>query len=292
MSDDLLERMTKALREEGGKEPAPERSALVRQRVLSQTKRRAQLRPQGMWQWAAVVCLGFFVSTAMAHVIRVQLPRVIAALREEPAPKPAPKRARPAKPAQPKAAVPEAPAPEPEVAPEPALVEAPAPTVANAPPSPLPQQPPAPAPARKQRPAKTTPRPAPKAAPKPAAANTETALAAVLPDDEPPPTPTAPPPEAAPVKPQAAESAELALFRRAQSLHLSHDPKAIEAWDAYLRVAGTSPLAPEARYNRALGLVRAKRFADARSALKPFAEGKYGAYRRDEAKALLERLDN
>ena len=75
MSDDLLERMTKALREEGGAEPSPERSVMVRARVMAQTKRRAQLRPQGMWQWAAVICLGFFVSTAMAQVIRVQLPR-------------------------------------------------------------------------------------------------------------------------------------------------------------------------------------------------------------------------
>jgi len=98
MSDDLLDRMTKALREEAGKEPSPERSSLVRARVLSQTKRRAQLRPQGMWQWAAVVCLGFFVSTAMAHVIRVQLPRVIEAFRDEPA-APAPPKAAAKRPA-------------------------------------------------------------------------------------------------------------------------------------------------------------------------------------------------
>jgi len=292
MSDDLLERMTKALREEGGKEPSSEQAARVRARLLSHTKRRAQLRPQSMWQWAAVVCLGFFVSTAMAHVIKVQLPRVIEALRDEPAtpPKAAPKRPRAVKPEQPRAAVPAAPAPspEPELAQEPAAPEA-APTVANATPSDPPQQP-APAPARRARPAKTAPRPTPKPAPKPTPASTETALAAVIPDDEPPPAPLAPPPQAAAAKPQSAESAELALFRRAQALHLAHDSKAIEAWDAYLRVAGTSPLAPEARYNRALGLVRAKRFADAKNALKPFADGKYGAYRREEARALLERL--
>jgi TolA-binding protein len=112
----------------------------------------------------------------------------------------------------------------------------------------------------------------------------------VLPDDEPPPTPSAPPPTATAIKPQPAESAELALFRRAQSLHLAKDKKAIAAWDAYLRVAGTSPLAPEARYNRALGLVRASRFTEAKSALAPFAQGKYGEYRRDEAQALIARL--
>ena len=302
MSDDLLERMTKALREEGGKEPSPERSSLVRARVLSQTKRRAQLRPQGMWQWAAVVCLGFFVSTAMAHVIKVQLPRVIEALREEPSPPPkaAPKRAKAAKPS---AVVPDAPtvmpAPEPAAAPElipatplPAKPDLEAQELAvpsaPAPGSNVPTQPPAPT--RKQRPTKAVPRQQPKPAPKPAPANTETALAAVLPDDEPAAVPTAPPPSAAPAKPKAAESAELALFRRAQALHLAHDAKAIEAWDAYLRVAGTSPLAPEARYNRALGLVRAKRLSEAREALQPFAEGRYGRYRMEEAGALLERM--
>jgi TolA-binding protein len=125
----------------------------------------------------------------------------------------------------------------------------------------------------------------------------------VLPDDEPPPTPApaetalataspedVTPPAAAPAKAHTAESAELTLFRRAQALHLSKDPKAIEAWDAYLRVAGTSALAPEARYNRALGLVRAQRFTEAKAALAPFAEGKYGSYRREEAQALLARL--
>lgn len=307
MSDDLLERMTKALREEGGSEPSPERAALVRARVLSQTKRRAQLRPQGLWQWAAVVCLGFFVSTAMAHVIKVQLPRVIEALREPPAapPKAAPKRKSPARP------VPAAPAPEPapEVAPVPAepapelvVPSAPSPDAAadpverelesegareptaNAAPSaPRPQ----PAPARSKRPAKTAPRPAPKP---PTPAPAETALAAVLPEEEPPAVPTVAPSASPPAKARAAESAELALFRRAQALHLSHDPKAIAAWDAYLRVAGTSALAPEARYNRGLGLVRAGRFAEAKKALAPFAEGKYGAYRREEARALLARL--
>lgn len=292
MSDDLLERMAKALREEGGKEPSPERSALVRARVMSQAKRRAQLRPQGLWQWAAVVCLGFFVSSAMAHVIKVQLPRVIEALRAEPAPVPQPPKAAKKRPLQPRAAVPEAPAPN--VASEPVAPLAPAvpaersvdavSPVANAAPSA-----PRPRPAPTKRPAKTAPLPAP--APKPPApAPAETALAVRLPDDEPAPVPSDPPPSAAPVERRAAESAELTLFRRAQSLHLSHDPRAIEAWDSYLRVAGTSALAPEARYNRALGLVRARRFAEAKAALAPFAQGKYGDYRREEARALLARL--
>jgi hypothetical protein len=92
--------------------------------------------------------------------------------------------------------------------------------------------------------------------------------------------------EAAP----AAESAELALFRRAQALHVARDPHALAAWDAYLRVAGHGVLAPEARYNRALCLIRAGRTAEARAALLPFANGELGAYRRDEARALLAEL--
>lgn len=284
MSDELLDRMTKALREEGGKEPSPERSALVRARVLAQTKRRAQLRPQGIWQWAAVVCLGFFVSTAMAHVIKVQLPKVIEALRDEPKPKAASKRPRPVQPKAAPVAAPEpATEPQPEPTPEPEVALEPEPTVADAPEAPPP--PPTPAPARK--PTKAAPRRAPKPAPAPKPENSESALAATLPEDE-PPTPSQS--QEAPAKTKVSESAELALFRRAQALHLLRDPKAIEAWDAYLRVAGTSPLAPEARYNRALSLVRAKRFAEAKSALKPFADGKYGDYRREEARALLERL--
>ena len=48
--------------------------------------------------------------------------------------------------------------------------------------------------------------------------------------------------------------------------------------------------APEARYNRALSLVRLGRTQEARSALEPFANGAYGGYRKDEAKALLDRI--
>jgi hypothetical protein len=88
----------------------------------------------------------------------------------------------------------------------------------------------------------------------------------------------------------APESAELALFRRAQALHVARDPQALAAWDAYLRVAGHGVLAPEARYNRALCLIRAGRTAEARAALLPFADGELGAYRRDEARALLAEL--
>ncbi|HKU38394.1 MAG TPA: hypothetical protein VJR89_09615, partial [Polyangiales bacterium] len=86
------------------------------------------------------------------------------------------------------------------------------------------------------------------------------------------------------------EPAELALFRRAQRLHLNRDPRALAAWDDYLRVAEQGALAPEARYNRALCLIRLDRPLEAKQALRPFAEGAYGSFRQNEAKALLEAL--
>jgi len=293
MNDDLLERATKALREQGGAEPPSDRAAFMRARVLSQAKRSSKLRPQSIWQWAAVVSLGFFVSTAMAQVIAVQLPRVIEALRrdntEQAKPKQAPSK-RAAKPSQPKAA-PAAPSGnvEPE-APAPAQPEAEVPAAPSVNPAPRDL-------ASHSEPIKPTaaaqPRRAQRRLSKPA-------LSANIPSTQPAPQPTAatpepePTPAAAPEAPQpkaaAPESAELALFRRAQALHTAHDPRAIAAWDAFLRVAGSSVLAPEARYNRALGLVRASRFEEARRALKPFAAGAYGSYRRQEAQDLLARL--
>jgi hypothetical protein len=45
---------------------------------------------------------------------------------------------------------------------------------------------------------------------------------------------------------------------------------------------------PEARYNRALCLLRLHRNDEARAALTPFAQGRYGSYRRADAEKLLE----
>jgi hypothetical protein len=105
---------------------------------------------------------------------------------------------------------------------------------------------------------------------------------------------TAPAPvvQAAPLTPASVvvESAELVLFRRAERLHRAQDTEAIAAWDAYLRVAPMGALVPEARYNRALALLRAGRREDARLALEPFAAGDFGGYRAREARTLIEQL--
>jgi hypothetical protein len=105
---------------------------------------------------------------------------------------------------------------------------------------------------------------------------------------QPEPQPTAA--ASSPAVPDRASADELAQFRHAQALHLAHDPAALAAWDAYLQVAKQGALIPEAKYNRALCLVRLGRKAEARAALQPFASGQYTNYRREEARALLEAL--
>ncbi|HKO51636.1 MAG TPA: hypothetical protein VJV79_28195 [Polyangiaceae bacterium] len=96
---------------------------------------------------------------------------------------------------------------------------------------------------------------------------------------------------ASPVRAERADP-NLALYRLAHAAHfVDRDPaRALAGWDAYLRAAPSGEFAPEARYNRALSLVRLGRVPEARSALEPFANGAYGGYRKTEASALLERL--
>jgi hypothetical protein len=87
-----------------------------------------------------------------------------------------------------------------------------------------------------------------------------------------------------------------ALYAQAHALHFhGHDPaRALAAWDRYLAVASLDirgGLVLEARYNRAICLVRLGQREEARQALQPFADGRWGDYRRDDAQALLGELD-
>jgi hypothetical protein len=95
-----------------------------------------------------------------------------------------------------------------------------------------------------------------------------------------PATPTSPTPDP-----------ELAAYRVAHEAHFrGTDPKAaLAAWDAYLAKFPNGRLVLEARYDRALILIKLRRFSDARAALKPFAEG---TYRRAEAIKLLAAIEN
>jgi len=129
-------------------------------------------------------------------------------------------------------------------------------------------------------------------------------------DVQSPPPPVEVAPEPAPVveaKPEPAKiepsaSAKLAssaafqdadgdLYRLAHEAHfVSHDyARALTGWNAYLQAAPGGRLATEARYNRAICLLRLGRDAEARQALEPFASGKMG-YRQNEARELLEEL--
>jgi hypothetical protein len=86
-----------------------------------------------------------------------------------------------------------------------------------------------------------------------------------------------------------------ALYRAAHELHFHGDdvPAALAAWDAYLAASPHGAFAIEARYNRALCLVKLGRLDEARTALAPFAAGEVApaGYRRDEAARLIERID-
>jgi hypothetical protein len=268
--NDLLEQATRALRETTS-EPQP-RSGLTRARLLESAEKRYTPRRVGILRWVVAIVAALAASTALARVAQYwpEIKRVIApesGVRSNAAPhqkKPAPKPAPAVAPSQPSAAgapALEAPAVMQPASAPPALATAPAlPKKRTAPvhrAKPMPHEQPTPVPA-------VEPAPAP------------TAVAAA------PPTPTATP---------APESAELALFRRAQRLHLARDPRALSAWDDFLRVAGEGALAPEAKYNRALCLIRLGRAADAKRALTPFAGGEYGNYRRAEAKSLIDAID-
>lgn len=112
---------------------------------------------------------------------------------------------------------------------------------------------------------------------------------------DPAPAASAAPAPPAPPEPQLPPPADgLDLFRRAQQLQFKEYrwQAALNAWDAYLAGQEHGALAPEARWNRAVCLLRLHRTAEARRALQPFAQGAEGGYRQAEAQALLRALDD
>jgi hypothetical protein len=279
---DLLEQATRALRETTA-DPQP-RSGLTKARVLdSAEKRYAPKRSGGgVLRWAVALVAALAASTALARVAqywpeikRALVPEAAEHSEAAPAKKKAAK-----KPAQPAAAE-QRPVSKPVVVPAEAPVPENAPATQN-----VQSESGVPGAASEGERSSVVQRAKPaarraKVTPKPVFGPEPVAEAPVKP--APPVVTLVPAPDA--------ESADLALFRRAQRLHLNRDPRALAAWDDYLRVAGEGPLAPEARYNRALCLVRLGRKAEAKAALAPFADGEYGTYRRTEAKALMEALD-
>lgn len=131
----------------------------------------------------------------------------------------------------------------------------------------------------------TPPSPTPPTPPPPAAAPTPPAPAPSAPT-----TPSAPPPPLAPQTPSPD-----ALYREAHAAHFTdaNYALALAAWDRYLAAAEPGHRwRTEARFNRAVALVRLGQTDAARRALAPFAEGEHGSYRRDDARRLLAVLDH
>lgn len=118
---------------------------------------------------------------------------------------------------------------------------------------------------------------APRGAPDPAAAGPVHAL-----------------PEAEPAQPAPPPLVDesLALFRDAQRAHAGHQwATALAAWERYLQRAPDGALAPEARWSKAVCLLRLGKTAEARQALLPFARASAGSYRQADAQALLAELE-
>lgn len=87
---------------------------------------------------------------------------------------------------------------------------------------------------------------------------------------------------------------ELLLYENAHRAHFvdKHWAAALSAWNEYLHNVPSGRFAVEARYNRALCLVRLGNTEQALHSLQPFAQGLYGNYRQREAQALIEQIES
>jgi hypothetical protein len=257
-ADDFLEQATRELRETG--EAPPSEVDAVRARILG-TMRKSERRPARTMLWVLPIAAVLAASTALATSgtsLRQVWHQLLGRAHVETTP-PTPVEVR----AVPRA--PESRGPEPIQAPE-----QPAPVAAPVEPA---------TPARPVAP--EAPKVSPRAAARPSASR---------PEYEAPPAPSINTPE-----PEADRDAgTLSLYKRAHKLHFQDQnwARALDAWNDYLREEPNGSLSVEARYNRALALVRLGRRDEARAALTPFARGEVaGGYRAAEAKSLLTALE-
>jgi TolA-binding protein len=123
----------------------------------------------------------------------------------------------------------------------------------------------------------------------------ELAPAPAVPEPSAVPAPPEEPAVSEPAEPPAPiASADLAKYRAAHKAHFQQRDfaLALRNWEAYLRQFPSGTFAIEARYNRAMCLLRLGRNDEARRALTPFSRGEIGrGYRQAEATKLLEALE-
>jgi len=81
-----------------------------------------------------------------------------------------------------------------------------------------------------------------------------------------------------------------ALYLAAHETHFRKGDfaAALAAWDRYLAAAPQGQFVPDASFNRAIALFKLGRTQEGVAALKPFAAGAYGGYRRAEAQKLID----
>jgi hypothetical protein len=257
MSDVSLHRMARALRESRpGRHPDPEssRAAIVRTVAVKQRRRRLGV------VWLVPLAAVLVFSTALASVgsarrrlWRAYFEQIVRSERASPA-----AATRPAPPVEPTPqTIAAGPSPEAPVAPAETIPAAPAP------------------PARRL--AKSEPR-----------------VDRVMPDvrESPAPAVAASASTSAAASPVVPEGDDFDLYARAHEAHfVRHDPvAALAAWEAYLAAQPDGPFVLEARYNRALCLVRLGRVDEAKAALAPFRDGRFGSYRQVEATRLVDVL--
>jgi hypothetical protein len=261
MTDDLLARAARALREETAGDDASAR--FTRSRIMASVHEE-RVKRRTRWAFLIPIAATFIAASAYGAATgktRAALLVITRALgihrSEEPAPRPAARRRTASSAAQPALPAPSAPEAAP---PEPSASEA------------LPAE----------------PAPEPTADVSAGLAPKPTRVQAV----DAPGFSAAAPSRSLPDAGDAATDPSFELYRVAHRAHfVDRDySRALSAWDAYLKAAPNGALVPEARYNRALCFVRLHRNDEARAALKPFAEGRYGTYRREDAQKLIDAL--
>ncbi len=91
---------------------------------------------------------------------------------------------------------------------------------------------------------------------------------------------------------QSGAEPQLEAYRGAHRTHFDSGDAgaALAAWDGYLADFPSGTFVDDARFNRALCLIRLGRLAEAARALAPFAQGPHGTYRQSEAASLLRGL--